>query len=193
MDPTATGEAIASALLVISRARRLCGATKVVAVDGPSGAGKTDFATALGERLPGARILHMDDIYPGWGGLTQAVAHLHEQVLAPLAHGEQAAYRRWDWENERYAAWQSLPTTTLLLVEGVGSGAQPGWQLESALIWLEADRDERFRRGIERDGVTYLPHWRRWAAGEEALFGADGTRDRADLIVDTSSGPAAGP
>jgi cytidylate kinase len=76
--------------------------------------------------------------------------------------------------------------TPCLLVEGVGSGARPGAVLESALIWLEADRDERFRRGTERDGQAYLPHWRRWAAREEALYALDGTRSRADLIINTT-------
>jgi len=68
----------------------------------------------------------------------------------------------------------------------VGAGAKPGRYLESALIWLEAGRDIRLRRGIDRDGESYRPHWQRWAASEEALFALDGTRSRADLIVDTS-------
>jgi len=193
MHITAAGEAIATALVIINDAQKRCGTTKVVAIDGPSGAGKTDFTAALAERLPHAQVLHMDDLYPGWDGLTQAVADLHDQILAPLARGEQAAYRRWDWENDRYADWHRLAPASLLLLEGVGSGAQPGRRLESALIWLEAGRDERFRRGIERDGDSYLPHWQRWAAGEEALFAADGTRGAADLIVHTGSPPASGP
>ncbi len=179
-------DGIDAALLIINRAPTRCGTTKVVAVDGPSGAGKTDFAGALAARLRGALLLHMDDLYPGWDGLAQAVTALHEQVLAPLARGGQATFRRWDWEHDRYAEMHALPVTELLLVEGVGSGAEPGWGLESALIWLEADRDERFRRGIERDGESYLPHWRRWAAHEEVLFAVDGTRARADLIINTS-------
>jgi uridine kinase len=186
MHITAPDEAIAAALLTINSAQKRCGETKVIAVDGPSGAGKTDFAAALAERLPSAQVLHMDDLYPGWDGLEQAVADLHDEVLAPLARGEQAAYRRWDWARDRYEEWHRLPATELLLVEGVGSGAAPGCLFVSALIWLEADRDERFRRGIERDGELYLPHWRRWAASEEALFAVDGTRSRADLIVNTS-------
>jgi uridine kinase len=186
MHITAADEAIAAALLIINRARTRCGTTKVVAVDGPSGAGKTDFAAALAEHLPSAQLLHMDDLYPGWNGLAKAVADLHDQILAPLANGQQAAYRRWDWEHDRPAEWHSLPARDLLLVEGVGSGSAPGWQLESALIWLEADHDERFRRAVERDGESYLPHWRRWAACEDDLFAVDGTRSRADLIIDTS-------
>lgn len=186
MGTAAANEAVSAALVAISKAHPRCGASKVVAIDGPSGAGKTDFATALLDQLPGAHLLHMDDLYPGWDGLDRAVADLHDHVLAPLARGERAAYRRWDWVHERYAGWQSLPANDLLLVEGVGSGSAPGAALESVLIWLEAGRDVRLRRGVERDGESYLPHWRRWAAQEEALFAADGTRNRADLVVDTS-------
>src|SRR5664279_4070648 len=105
MHITAADETIAAALLIIDRAQTGCGTTKVVAVDGPSGAGKTDFAATLAERLPSAHVLHMDDLYPGWDGLEEAVAGLHDQVLAPLARGERAAYRRWDWEHDRYAEW----------------------------------------------------------------------------------------
>jgi hypothetical protein len=186
MHLKAVDEAVTAALLAVSEARPRCGATTVVAIDGSSGAGKSDFADALAGRLPCAQLLRMDDLYPGWDGLGQAVADLHDQILAPLARGEQAAYRRWDWKHDRYAGWQRLPATRLLLVEGVGSGAQPGAELESVLIWLEAVPGIRFRRGIERDGESYLPHWQRWAAQEEALFALDRTRHRADLIMDTS-------
>ncbi len=186
MHITAPGEAIAAALVAVSRAQPACGATTVVAIDGPSGAGKTDFAAALADRLPDAQLLHMDDLYPGWNGLERAVADLHDQVLAPLARGGRAAYRRWDWELDRYAEWRDLPATDLLVVEGVGSGAGPAARLESVLIWLEADRAVRFRRGMERDGESYRPHWERWAALEDALFASDGTRGRADLIINTA-------
>jgi len=83
-------------------------------------------------------------------------------------------------------AWQSLPATDLLLVDGVGSGAGPGTDLVSVLIWLEADQDVRLRRATERDGQSYLRHWRGWAAQENALFAVEQTRKRADLIMDTS-------
>lgn len=187
MHIKAADEAIVAALLTIRKVQPRCGTTKAVAIDGPSGAGKTDFANALAEQSPGAQILQMDDLYPGWDGLDQAVTDLHDQILAPLARGERAEYRRWDWRHDRYAGWHSLPATSLLLVEGVGSGAAPGSDFESALIWLEADRDVRFRRAIERDGESYLPHWQRWSAQEEALFALDRTRSRADLIIDTST------
>lgn len=186
MHMTALEGAIAGALLAIANAQPRCGETKVVAIDGPSGSGKTDFAGALAARLPAAQLLHMDDLYPGWSGLEQAVADLHEHVLEPLARGERAAYRPWDWKHDRYAEWRDLPVASLLLVEGVGSGALPGAALESVLIWLEAERSLRFRRGIERDGEKFRPQWQGWAALEDALFTGDRTRGRADLIIDTT-------
>ncbi len=185
-------EAVTAALRVIAEAQPRCGETKVVAVDGPSGAGKTHFTAALAERLPGAYVVHMDDLYPGWDGLDQAVADLHSGVLAPIARGEPATYRQWDWERERYAGSHSLPATRLLIVEGVGAGAGTNADLESALIWLEADRAVRFQRGIQRDGEAYRRHWARWATQEEALFLADGTRARADLILDTTDDTSLG-
>lgn len=186
MHFTAVDEAIAEALRAIGKAQPRCGTTKVVAIDGPSGAGKTYFTAALAARLPNASVFHMDAMYAGWDGLEQAVADLHDQILAPIARGEQAAYRAWDWEHERYGRWHSLPPTHLLLVDGVGSGAGPNAELESVLVWLEADVDIRFRRSIERDGEAYLSQWQRWAAQEEAMFLADATRDRADLIINTT-------
>lgn len=186
MHIAAPDEAITSALLMIDRAKTRCGPTKVVAVDGPSGAGKTEFATILAQRLPSAQTLHMDDLYPGWNGLGQAVLDLHDLVLAPVAQGRRGAYRRWDWEHERYGQWRDLPATDLLVVEGVGSGARPGWQFVSTLIWLEANLPERFARGIGRDGESYLPFWQGWARHEDALFASDGTRSRANLVLDTS-------
>ena len=186
MHFTAVDEAVTETLRAIGKAQPRCGTTKVVAIDGPSGAGKTHFTAALAERIPSAGVLHMDDMYPGWDGLGQAVVDLHDQILAPIARGEQAAYRAWDWEHERYGAWHRLPPTHLLLVDGVGSGAGRNAGLESVLVWLEADVDIRFRRGIERDGESYAIQWQRWAAQEEAVFLADATRDRADLVINTT-------
>jgi len=182
----APDETLAAALRAIEEAQPRCGETKVVVVDGPSGAGKTRFATTLAEHLPGAVILRMDDLYPGWDGLQQAVVDLHDHILAPLSRGEQAASRKWDWEHQRYSGWCTLPATRLLLVDGVGSGASANVDLVSVLIWLEAERDTRFRRAITRDGEAYRRHWERWVEQEAFLFLADGTRERADLIVNTT-------
>ena len=50
---------------------------------------------------------------------------------------------------------------------------------------VDAPTDLRRRRGLARDGETYAPWWDTWAAQERALFTADRTRERADLVVST--------
>ena len=84
---------------------------------------------------------------------------------------------------ERGIAHEVRPAP-VLLVEGVGSGALVCEPYLSSLVWVEAGRDERRRRGLERDGETYRPHWERWAHQEAAHFAAEATACRADVRVD---------
>jgi len=184
-----------------------CGVTRLVCVDGPSGAGKTQFAAGLAIALGDPPLLHMDELYPGWDGLAAGVALLRRDVVRPLAAGRPARYPRWDWARATYAEFHELGTPALLIVEGVGAGAvtppnatvpptgavvnasavgQAGAAERAApatslLMWLDASEEVRYRRAMERDGATYAPHWARWAAQERAHFTADRTRDRADV------------
>jgi uridine kinase len=161
-----------------------CGATRLVCIDGPSGSGKTTLAARLVAALDDPPVLHMDDVYPGWDGLAAAVPLLHEQVVAPLVAGRAARYRRYDWHRGEFAEAHDLGTPPLLVVEGAGCGARVITDRAVLLVWIEAPRDERFRRGISRDGETYRPHWERWARQEAAHFAAEATACRADLRVD---------
>lgn len=171
--------------LLGTRAPR-CGPVRVVAVDGPSGSGKTSLAAELAVEL-GAPVIHMDDIYPGWDGLAQAVPLVSELVLEPLAAGSRAAYRRWDWAADHWAEEVPVPSVPVLVLEGVGSSVSPAGERATVRVWVEADHDLRFARGMDRDGEAYRPHWERWARQEDALFAADGTRARADIVLDTTS------
>ena len=55
----------------------------------------------------------------------------------------------------------------------------------TALAWVDAPEEERRRRGIDRDGETFAPHWDAWAAAETEHFARDLTAARADIIVAT--------
>ena len=157
----------------------------VVAVDGPSGSGKSTFAASLGGLLS-APVVQMDDLYPGWDGLAQAVPLVTRQVLEPLTSGQDAAYRRWDWVENRWAETVPVTSAPVVVLEGVGSSVRPAGDYAAVRVWVEADHAVRMARGIERDGEAYRPHWERWARQEDALFAADGTRDRADILLDTT-------
>ncbi|QKE84922.1 AAA family ATPase [Arthrobacter sp. NEB 688] len=161
-----------------------CGPTAVVAVDGPSGSGKTTLAKGVVEALR-APVVHMDELYPGWDGLADAVPLLVEQVLDPLSRGEQARYRVWDWDLHGWGETRAVPEAPVLVVEGCGSSVGRAGDFAAVRVWVEAPRDERMRRGIDRDGETFRPHWERWAAQEERVFAADRTREHADVRVST--------
>lgn len=164
-----------------------CGAVRVVAVDGRSGAGKTTLAVAVAERL-GAPTLHMDELYPGWDGLAESVAIVTTHVLEPLAQGRPAAYHRWDWERATWGERVSLPVRDLLVVEGAGCSVGSAGRYAAVRVFMDADPTLRRARGITRDGVAYAPHWEGWASQEAALFARDGTRQRSDLVIDTTVG-----
>jgi uridine kinase len=164
------------------------GETIVVAIDGPSGSGKTTLSRHLSAGLSAdvpVPIVHLDDIYPGWDGLADTPPRLLDWILLPLARSEPARYRRYDWVENQYAEWHDVPASPVLIIEGSGSGSSSCAPYLSYLIWIEADRDVRFTRGIARDGDGYLPHWGRWARQEESLFSTEKTRERADVRIQT--------
>ena len=178
--------AVTRVLELVDDRRRETGTdgTFVVAVDGPSGSGKTVLGAALARDL-GAPLVSMDDLFPGWDGLAAAPGLLARQVLEPLARGGRAAYRRWDWHLDRWAEEVEVPPTELLVVEGCGSSVGPAAEHVDVAVWVEAGREARMTRGLARDGESYRPHWERWARQEAQVYAADGTRDRADLVVRT--------
>lgn len=184
--PNPDALALADAVALLGRRPPRCGRVRIVAVDGPSGSGKTTFAAALADAL-GAPTLHMDDLFPGWDGLAAAPGLLTTQVLEPLARGEHAAYRRWDWLTSGWGERVTLAWTDLLVIEGCGCSVGPAAPYAAVRIWVEADPHVRIARGIARDGEAFRPHWERWARQEVEVFDADGTRARADLVLDTTS------
>jgi hypothetical protein len=174
------------------------GNTRVIAVDGLSGAGKTTLAAQLRAALGDVPVVHLDDFYPGWDGLADVVPRLVEWVLQPLDDGRAVRYRRYDWEHAEYAEWVDVPLAatagatgvegqagSTLIVEGVGAGALPCAPYLSLLVWLEAPTAVRFERAIARDGDSYRPHWHRWAEQENRYLTEHDPRGRADLRLET--------
>ena len=183
-------EQVTAVVSLALTARARCGEVVVVALDGPSGAGKTTLARGIELALEPAgpvAVVHMDHLYPGWDGLAQAAGLLTTQVLEPLARGDRAAYRLWSWVRDEWAGTREVPPCRFLVVEGCGSSVEPAGSYAAVSVFVDADLALRMRRGIERDGEAYRPQWQRWADQETALFSADATRERADLVLDTSS------
>src|SRR5664279_4003979 len=100
--------------LPVALARRLletpprAGTCRVLAVDGPTGAGKSTLAAAIAAEL-GAQVVQLDDLIPGWDGLRAGAAIVLRDVVEPIARGADGGYRRYDWHQGEYADWCRVP------------------------------------------------------------------------------------
>jgi len=147
-------------------------------IDGRSGAGKTLFAAQLAASS-GAQTLHLEDLYPGWGGL--AAGSL--AVADALDRGD---YRRYDWYVDEFNdARINLDPSRRLIIEGCGAitkanlAAAHRWLARSNLpqsdrvvhgIWLESPEAVRRMRALTRDGHDFAVHWQPWAEQENLHY-----------------------
>jgi uridine kinase len=182
----AGGEDVAVA--VAEAARRAvprCGRTRVLAVDGRSGAGKTSLAVGLRATLD-APVVALEELYGGWDALERGIDLLVSAVLEPLSAGRAARVPRYDWVAAAWDTPWTLEPPALLIVEGVGAGARRAAAYASVLVWMEAPESVRKKRALDRDGETFAPHWDMWAAQEEAMLAREHTPDRADFLIDAA-------
>jgi len=163
-----------------------CGRTRVVLIDGPAGSGKT----TLGDRLGGkcdAQVLHADDMYEGWDGLSVLWDILGARILEPLARGENGGFERWDWHASARAERIEVPAADVLIIEGVGVAQRAARAFASLVIYVDAPWLERLSRGVARDGEAMRAQWEMWQCAEEEFLNAEGTLQAADNVVDGTS------
>ena len=156
------------------------GATRVVAVDGGSGAGKSTVAGLFAQAL-GAQVVHTDDVawfhsFFDWWPL------LVDGVLDPLAEGRDVRYRPPAWDERGREGVIEVALSPALVVEGVGAGRCELAPYLDFLVWVDTDRHIAMERGLAREGET-LDFWREWEQQEERHLEADRPWSRADLIV----------
>jgi uridine kinase len=178
---------------VLARTPPRLGRTRLIALDGRSGSGKTWLAELLAGRLR-APVIHMDDLYPGWSGLARAVRIVNDWVITPLATQQPARWRRFDWDAMAYAEWRTTEAADTVVLEGCGSVRAELAGAYAARIWVEAPADARRRRLEARgDWSMYQPHVQRWASQEDVLYRTERTRHHCDLVVgnarDTTGDP----
>jgi uridine kinase len=172
---------------VLAASPRL-GPVRLVAVDGPAGAGKTTFAGRLARALreAGARVeeVHVDDLLDGWGDMITYWPRFEKGVLDQLRDGRPGSYPRYDWYRGRFGPDVAVPVPDVLVFEGVTSARAAVRGYLSLAVFVTAPRDLRLARGLERDGEAQQEHWLRWMTDEEAHFAVDRTDEHVDLIVD---------
>ncbi|GAA4251586.1 uridine kinase family protein [Dactylosporangium darangshiense] len=162
---------------------------RIVGVDGPSGSGKSFLAAQI-SKLLAAPIIEIDD-FVSWDCFADWWPRFDAQVLTPLLAGRDAVYqaRDWnDWYGSSLGAWKTQPWLPTIVLEGVTCTRSETIGRLAYAVWVEAPAELRLARGMARD--TAFPGkaalWQRWMREEDTFFAADDTRNRADIIVDTS-------
>ncbi|MFI6073422.1 uridine kinase [Actinoplanes sp. NPDC051343] len=166
------------------------GDVRLIAVDGPSGAGKTRFALRLAKQID-APVVHTDDLLDGWEDQFTFFDRLEERVLGPLRRGQTAFYQRYRWDR---GAFDPVPVrldpAPVVIVEGV-SVARRGIRPDlSLIVFVDAPPELRLARALARDGddsVAFRAYLERWRSAEDRHFAADRTKQHADLVVDGSA------
>ena len=142
----------------------------VVALDGHSGAGKSCLATALALRA-GGTVLEGDDFYqPALASLapddrnrmSAAEAaeividwrRLRSEALEPLARGEAARFRPYDWDarDGRLAEPRLLRAGDVVVVDGVYSARSELADLVDLAVLVETDRGDPRRPAGSAEG-----------------------------------------
>jgi uridine kinase len=168
--------------------------TPVVLIDGRAGSGKSTFARLLQDQVfqntqQSPKVIHMDDIYPGWEGLTQGSLYLVEQILKPLKHKGKAQWQLWDWANDKRGGpdpgngWREFDGENMLIVEGCGSVTTQSAELANLTIWIDADRKDRKERFEARDRGVFSNFWPSWSAQEDEFFREQRSEQLCELTV----------
>jgi uridine kinase len=109
---------------------------------------------------------------------------LRSQALGPLARHSPARYQAWDWNLRRFGPTRLVEPAEFVIVEGVSSSRKELSDILGYRIWVDAPRDMRLARGLERDGQKARPLWDKWAAWEEDYVHSERPDQRADIIAD---------
>lgn len=167
----------------------------VVAVDGPSAAGKTTFANTLRSAMPDAQVVHLDDFYRPMdeeqrGQLSAEKAsqllfdvdRLAEQVLAPLSAGRAAQYQIYSWSSNRLSDWAEVTPGGLVVLEGVHAADRRLRILVDKIVMVELRPQMRWERMLER-GQNRPDQLQRWIAAEDLYLDGHRVREVADWTI----------
>jgi uridine kinase len=186
---TSVSNSIAATIAAEVAAREPVNGARVIGIDGPSGSGKSVLAGLLSDTM-NAPIIEIDD-FVSWDDFAGWWPRFDEQVLTPLLAGRDAHYqvRDWqnDWEGGSLGGWKTLTWSPVVILEGVTCTRRASVGRLAYAAWVEAPPEMRLARGLARDADRDRPDlWAKWMGEEAAFFEADGARDRADIIVDTT-------
>lgn len=169
--------------------------TPIILIDGRAGSGKSTFANQLADQLfleleVAPRVVHMDDLYPGWEGLRSGSNYLNQRILTPLSSGSTASWQVWDWQagvrgarHEPGNGWREFSGGIPIIIEGCGSLSRFAREKADIAIWIESDSETRKARLLQRDGHKFDEYWPTWISQEAEFYQQEKSVDLADLTL----------
>jgi uridine kinase len=170
------------------------GETVTLAIDGPSGSGKSSMASWLKKVYGDCEVFHMDDFFlppekktpkrlntPG--GNVDWERFL-EEVLVPIKAGKPFSYRPYDCGECALGDAVTAAPRRLNLVEGVYSLHPALREAYDLKLFLSIDRQEQLRRILKRSGPAMQRRFiQEWIPLEDLYFQAMYIKDISDLIL----------
>jgi uridine kinase len=169
--------------------------TRIVAIDGAGGSGKTTLAGAAAELLDGCPIIAGDDFYrpmpePERERLDAEQGYQHyfdwqrlrDHVLVPLRAGHTARYQRFDWTTGELGPWHEITPEPVVIVEGVYTARPELAPYYHLTVYVDTPREVCLQRMRAR-GQNPEQWITRWRAAEDHYLRTTWPHTRANLVV----------
>lgn len=162
-----------------------CGATRIITIDGPAGAGKTTLAEELSKELGNCQAIHMDDLYQSWQQdlKIELTSRIAAWILTPLEYGLTGQYLKFNWQTKSYDQIVQVQPAEFLILEGVGAG-HPEIAKKAALsVWIQGDPAALLDRLIKRDGQEFQDELVAWQRHEADYFASLPVKESAQVQI----------
>ena len=164
-----------------------------LAIDGGSASGKSTLGKMLAE-IYGCTLFHMDDFFltPNMrtaerlaeaGGNVDRERFLAE-VLTPMSHGEEIAYRRYDCSTGEIMPPEDKKPTRLIVTEGAYSLHPDLADFYNLKVFIDVAPELQRARILKRNSPEMAKrHFSAWIPMEERYFDAFGIRELCDMTL----------
>lgn len=159
-------------------------ATHIILIDGQSGVGKTTLSLTMADAL-GATVIHLDDVYPGWGGLIAGRDAVIDGVVRNVVDGRAGRVRRWDWEHAVPGIDVIVPPSEVLIIEGCGISTPASRAMADVVVWVDCPDSTRRARLSSRDGEAFDAYRDVWDAQVFAHIAENDPVNTATVTVNT--------